>query len=77
MTKYTESEAHNAYEWLRQMGLNPVFTEQVARNCAILMSELTKAKARDDQWATAVAKFTPFDICKMIADEMERGAAHD
>ena len=32
---------------------------------------------RDDQWATAIAKFTPFDICKMIADEMERGAAHD
>jgi hypothetical protein len=25
---------------------------------------------RDDQWATAIAKFTPFDICKMIADEI-------
>jgi len=27
---------------------------------------------RDDQWATAIAKYTPFDICKMIADEMAR-----
>lgn len=25
--------------------------------------------ARDDQWATAIAKYTPFDICKMIADD--------
>lgn len=26
--------------------------------------------ARDDQWVTAIAKYTPFDICKKIADEM-------
>lgn len=33
--------------------------------------------ARDDKWATAIAKYAPFDICKMIADEMERDAAHE
>lgn len=40
-----------------------------AISCAKADHEAALA-ARDDQWATAIAKFTPYAICKKIADEM-------
>jgi hypothetical protein len=46
-------------EWVKHSDHEAALAEAVAK--------------RDDQWATAIAKFTPFDICKKIADEMARG----
>jgi hypothetical protein len=41
---YTEAEAHDAFEWLRNIGLVPNVGPLTARNVAILMSELKDAK---------------------------------